>query len=68
MFGFGKILLGVLIGVFVLPFIFADPLGTFETIQGVIEKLSELGGAIGGSVDWVDQQMQNSSQRDFLII
>ncbi len=51
MFGFGKILLGILIGVFVLPFIFADPLGTFETIQGVIEKLSELGGVIGGSTD-----------------
>lgn len=51
MLGLGKILLGVLIGVFVLPVVFADPLGTFETIQSIAEKLSELGGAIGGSVD-----------------
>ncbi len=51
MLGLGKILLGVLIGIFVIPVVFADPLGTFETVQGIIEKLSELGGAIGGSVD-----------------
>lgn len=49
MFG-ARILLGILIGVFVIPAVVADPVGTFSTVQGVIEKLSELGGAIGGAV------------------
>ncbi len=51
MFGLGKILLGILIGVFVVPAVILDPVATFNTVQGVIEKLSELGGVIGGAVD-----------------
>jgi len=50
MFGFGKILLGVLIGIFVIPVVYADPVGTFDTIQSVVTKLSDLVGAIGGVV------------------
>ncbi len=50
MFG-SRILLGVLIGIFVIPAVIADPTGTFETLQGVVEKLSELAGAIGGVVN-----------------
>ncbi len=50
MLGFGKTILGILIGVFVIPVIYADPVGTFETIQSVVTKLSDLAGAIGGVV------------------
>ena len=46
-----RILLGILIGVFVVPVIIADPVGTFDTVQSVIGKLSDLAGVIGGSVD-----------------
>lgn len=49
MFG-SKIILGILIGVFVIPAVVADPVGTFDTIQNVFGKLAELGGVIGGSV------------------
>lgn len=51
MLGFGKIFLGILLGIFVIPVIFADPVGTFDTIQSVVSKLSDLAGAIGGVVD-----------------
>lgn len=50
MFG-SRILLGILIGVFVIPTILADPVGAFETFQGVVEKLSELAGVVGGVVN-----------------
>jgi hypothetical protein len=50
LFGFSRIFLGILLGVFVIPVIYADPVGTFETIQSVVSKLSELAGAIGGVV------------------
>lgn len=49
MFG-SKIILGILIGVFVVPAVAIDPVGTFNTVQGVFTKLIELGGVIGGSV------------------
>jgi len=49
MFG-SKIILGILIGVFVVPAVALDPIGTFNTFQGVVTKLVELGGVIGGSV------------------
>jgi len=50
MLGFSRIFLGILLGVFVIPFIYKDPVGTFETIQSVVSKLSDLVGAIGGVV------------------
>ncbi len=50
MLGLGKVFLGILLGVFVIPVIYADPVGTFETIQSVVSKLAELAGVIGGVV------------------
>ncbi len=49
MFG-SKLILGILIGVFVVPAVAVDPVGTFNTVQSVFAKLIELGGVIGGSV------------------
>jgi len=48
--GFSKIILGILIGVFVIPVVYADPVGTFDTIQSVVTKITDLVGAIGGVV------------------
>lgn len=45
-----KFISGILVGFFVIPAVLADPAGTFDVIHGIITKLSELGGAIGGTL------------------
>lgn len=47
MFGLGKIGFGVLLGLFVVPAIIADPSGTLETVSDVITKIVDFGGAVG---------------------
>lgn len=49
MFG-ARILLGVLVGFFVVPAIVADPTGSFNTAKDVITKIIEFGSAVGGFV------------------
>ena len=45
---FGKFVLGILVGFFVVPAMLIDPQGTLNTIQNVAGKLAEFVGYIGG--------------------
>lgn len=47
MLGLGLIGFGVLLGLFVIPAITADPVGTLETVSGIITKIIDFGGAVG---------------------
>jgi len=46
MFG-SRIVVGILIGVFIIPVIYADPIGAFETAGDIFSKIFELVGAVG---------------------
>lgn len=45
-----KFISGILVGFFAIPAALADPDGTFDIIHGLITKLSELSGVIGGTL------------------
>lgn len=45
---FGKFLLGIAVGVFIIPAMIADPAGTIETAQNIIQKIIEVFGYLSG--------------------
>lgn len=45
---FGGVIFGILVGVFVVPPMLADPAGTIQTIGNVIGKIIEVASYIGG--------------------
>jgi len=47
---FGKFILGILVGFFIIPAMLIDPQGTIQTAQNVVGKLAEFVGFIGGVV------------------
>lgn len=47
---FGKFLLGIVVGFFVVPAIVSDPQGTIDTATNVVNKIIEVAGFVGGIV------------------
>ena len=45
---FGKFLLGIFVGFFVVPAMLLDPVGTFETAQDIAGKIIEVFSYLGG--------------------
>lgn len=45
---FGGVIFGILVGLFVIPPMMADPAGTIETIANIIGKVVEVASYIGG--------------------
>jgi len=45
---FGKFVLGILVGFFVVPAMLIDPQGTISTFQNIAGKLAEFVGYVGG--------------------
>ena len=45
---FGKFVLGVLVGFFVVPAMLLDPVGTFETAKDIGAKIIEVFSYLGG--------------------
>jgi len=45
---FGKFVLGVIVGFFVVPAMIIDPQGTISTFQNIAGKLAEFVGYVGG--------------------